>query len=176
MTEDILFDNIYVGHSVDDAKALAAATFEVKKTLETASQKKEMEEEDEEETPSFKEDPVQFIRSKILTFVDAAKIDPLAAFKTQPETGAALAVALFTIFGMIGATLGLIGPQQKPITKVCSSPRARRSDCLPALQSAKKTDAPTPDSKKTDSTPVAPAGGEKKEEGGAKKRTAAAAK
>ncbi|KAG5220329.1 coq1 hexaprenyl diphosphate synthase [Salix suchowensis] len=114
MTEDILFDNIYVGHSVDDAKALAAATFE------------------------------------ILTFVDAAKIDPLAAFKTQPETGAALAVALFTIFGMIG---------------------------LPSASlSAKKTDAPTPDSNKTDSAPVAPAGGEKKEEGGAKKRTAAAAK
>jgi len=34
MTEDILFDNIYVGHSVDDAKALAAETFDIKHSLE----------------------------------------------------------------------------------------------------------------------------------------------
>ena len=33
MTEDILFDNLYVGHSVEDAKKLAAETFEVKKPL-----------------------------------------------------------------------------------------------------------------------------------------------
>ncbi|KAJ8515427.1 hypothetical protein ONZ45_g7162 [Pleurotus djamor] len=160
MTEDILFDNIYVGHSVEDAKALAAATFDVKKDLETAKDKKDMEEEDEDETPSFKEDPVTFIRSKVLTFVDQAKLDPLLAFKTHPETGAALAVALFTLFGMIGATFGLIGSQQKPVTK-----------------SSKKTDAVTPDDKKkVDSTPVAPAGGDKKDESSVKKRTGAAAK
>ncbi|KAL0951769.1 hypothetical protein HGRIS_008441 [Hohenbuehelia grisea] len=158
MTEDILFDNIYVGHSVEDAKALATQTFDVKKPLEVAANKPDTPEEDEdEEAPSFKEDPVGFIRQKVLTFVDLAKLDPLLAFKTHPETGAALGVAVFTLFGMIGATLGLIGPQQKPITK-----------------SSKKTDAPTPDDKKTDAAPVAPAGG-KKDDSSVKKRTTAAA-
>ena len=33
MTENIMFDNIYVGHSVDDAKKLAAETFDINEGL-----------------------------------------------------------------------------------------------------------------------------------------------
>jgi hypothetical protein len=154
MTEDILFDNLYVGHSVEDAKAFAAETFEVKKPLESAAAKVEDKSDDEEETVSFKDDPVTFIRQKIFTFVDVVQVDPILALKTHPETGAALAGVVFTLFGMIGALFGLIGAQQKPITK-----------------SSKKTDAPSPDDKKTaDTTPVAAAGGEKKDESSVKKR------
>lgn len=120
MTEDILFDNIYVGHSINDAKSLAAETFEIKKNLEKAAAKAAEPEDEEEESASFKEDPISYIRSKVLTFVESAKEDPVAAFKTQPETGAALAAALFTFLGMIGALFGLIGSAQKPVvTKVC---------------------------------------------------------
>lgn len=124
MTEDILFDNLYVGHSVEDAKAFAAETFEVKKPLEAALEKSSLpEDEADESAGSFKEDPINFIRQKVLAFIDAAKEDPVSAFKTQPETGAALAVALFTLFGMVGALLGLVGGQQKPIiTKVSDNP------------------------------------------------------
>jgi hypothetical protein len=119
MTEDILFDNIYVGHSVDDAKAFAAETFDIKKPLESAADKSATPDEEDVETPSFKEDPIAFIRQRVLDFIDVAKLDPLTAFKTQPETGAALAAALFTLFGMLGALLGLVGGSQKPIiTKV----------------------------------------------------------
>jgi len=153
MTEDILFDNIYVGHSLEDAKALAAETFEVKKPLETAAAKVDLDDEDED-LPSFKQDPVAFIRQKAITFIDIAQVDPLLAFKTHPETGAALAGALFTLFGMLGALFGLVGAQQKPITK-----------------SSKKTDAPTADDKQVAQTaPVAPAGGDSKDETPAKKR------
>lgn len=119
MTEDILFTNIYIGHSVEDAKALAAETFDIKKPLESAAEKAADPQEDDSETPSFKEDPINFIRQRVFDFVDAAKLDPVSAFKTQPETGAALAAALFTLFGMVGALFGLIGGSQKPIiTKV----------------------------------------------------------
>jgi hypothetical protein len=118
MTEDILFSNIYIGHSVDDAKALAAETFDIKKPLESAAEKAVQPEEEDSENPSFKEDPIGFIRQRVFDFVDAAKLDPLKAFKTQPETGAALAAALFTLFGMLGALFGLVGGSQKPITKV----------------------------------------------------------
>lgn len=153
MTEDILFSNIYIGHSVDDAKAFAAETFDVKKPLESAAEKAALPEEEDTESPSFKEDPIGFIRQRVFDFIDAVKSDPLTAFKTQPETGAALAAALFTLFGMLGALLGLVGGSQKPII----------------TKSKKKTE--TPSSKKA--APVAPAGEDKKEDNtGVKKRNA----
>ncbi|KAG6884667.1 hypothetical protein C0993_009156 [Termitomyces sp. T159_Od127] len=147
MTEDILFDNLYIGHSVEDAKALAKETFDVKKPLEVAVDKPATSDDDEDDSaPSFKEDPIGYIREKAITFIDAAKEDPIAAFKTQPETGAALGAAFFTVLGMIGALFGVIGG---------SSPAV--------VQSTKKTETP-------EKAPVAPAGEEKTEETPAKKR------
>jgi hypothetical protein len=122
MTEDILFDNLYIGHSVEDAKAFAAETFDVKKPLEVAIAKAAEPAivDDDDEAPSLKDDPVAWIRYKIFAFIDLAKLDPASAFKTHPETGAALVGAILTFFGMVGALFGLIGSQQKPITKVRS--------------------------------------------------------
>jgi hypothetical protein len=121
MTEDILFSNIYVGHSVADAKKLAAETFDVKHPLETAKEKEDTKVPDE--TPvDWKEDPVAFIREKVFSFIELAKIDPVLAFKSKPETGAALTGALLTLFGMLGAVFGLVGGQQKPVTKVGMAP------------------------------------------------------
>ena len=117
MTEDILFDNIYVGHSLADAKALAVETFEIKKRLEVEADKA-ADPLDDDDVPSWKQDPVAFIRYKALVFLELAQVDPVLALKTHPETGAAFAGAVFTLFGMIGALFGLIGAQQKPITKV----------------------------------------------------------
>ncbi|KAA1471418.1 Calreticulin-domain-containing protein [Dentipellis sp. KUC8613] len=150
MTEDILFDNIYVGHSVEDAKAFAAETFDIKKPLEKEADKAAEPEDAEPVVGSFGEDPVEFIRQKVFNFIDVFKVDPVVAFKSQPETGVALVGAALTFFGMLGALFGLVGSQQKPITK-----------------STKKTDAPTADDKKKDEkAPVAAAGGDKKEESG----------
>jgi hypothetical protein len=122
MTEDILFDNIYIGHSVEDAKALAKETFEIKRRLEVADEeansKKLDEEDDSAARPSFRENPVEYIRHKVYTFIDLAMLNPFLAFKTHPETGIGLAGVFFTLFGMLGALLGLLGGSQKPITKV----------------------------------------------------------
>lgn len=118
MTEDILFNNIYVGHSVADAKRLAAETFDVKHPLEMAKSKKDDLPLSDDFMTSWKEDPVAFIREKVFSFIELAKIDPVLAFKTKPETGAALTGALLTLFGMLGAVFGLVGGQQKPIAKV----------------------------------------------------------
>ena len=49
MTEDILFDNIYVGHSAPDAKKLAAETFHIKHKAESAAEAKEKKEFEEED-------------------------------------------------------------------------------------------------------------------------------
>src|ERR1700760_1497914 len=109
MTEDILFNNIYIGHSIDDAVKLANETFSIKKPLETKVEKPLAEDEEDIEVPPFKEDPVGFIRQKALNFVEAAKENPVEAFKSHPETGAVLAGVFLTLFGMIGAFLGIIG-------------------------------------------------------------------
>jgi hypothetical protein len=135
MTEDILFDNIYVGHSLEDAHKLAQETYAIKKGVEATLTKTDDEEEASDEIPSFKENPAAFIRQKALKFVEDAKVDPVQAIKSQPETAAGLIGAILTLFGMLGALFGLVGGSQKPITKAVS---------------AKKTDAPQPDDVKTD--------------------------
>ena len=119
MTEDILFDNIYVGHSAEDAKRLAAETFEIKKPLEVAADKPLAADDDEEEKISFKEGPVSFLRNRVLGFIEAARASPLEAFKSQPETGAVLVFALLTLVGMFSALVNIIAGAQKPVvTKV----------------------------------------------------------
>ena len=121
MTEDILFDNIYVGHSLEDAQAFAKETFDVKKPLEKALEEAETKaDEPESEAKSFKEDPVGFIREKAFSFIELATLDPVLAIKTQPETAAALGVSVLTLIGMLGALFGIVGSSQKPITKVSS--------------------------------------------------------
>jgi len=154
MTEDILFDNIYVGHSLDDAQKLANESFHVKKPLEEEKAKAAAPDvADEEDTEvSLKSNPVAFLRSKVFAFFEIAKVDPVLAFKTQPEAVGTLFVAILTLFGMLGSVFGIIGGQSKPI----------------AL--SKKVDTPSANDKKTEVAPVAPAGGEKAAEGGAKKR------
>jgi len=155
MTEDILFDNIYVGRSLDDAKAFAAETFDIKNPLEKAADKPAFpEDEGEQEEVTFAENPVEFLRSQAFKFIALARVDPIVAFKTHPETGVALAGALLTFCGMLGALFGLVGSQQKTVTKP-----------------SKKTDAPTPDDKNVEEkAPVAPAGEKKADESPLKKR------
>ncbi|KIJ66437.1 hypothetical protein HYDPIDRAFT_86316 [Hydnomerulius pinastri MD-312] len=156
MTEDILFDNIYVGHSIADAEALVAETYEVKharEEVEKAAAKAALDLEDSD-LPAFTEDPAGFVRGKIGLFLDDAREDPVAAIQGHPETAAGLAGAVVTLFILLGSLFGLVGASQKPVPK-----------------SSKKTDAPTPDDKKKDDkAPVAPAGGEKKDDGPVKKR------
>jgi len=155
MTENILFDNIYVGHSIDDPKALAAETFDIKHSLEKTADKVDTGDEDSlDEPPAFAENPVEFLRHKAFTFIALARVDPVSAFKTHPETGVALAGAILTFFGMLGALFGLVGSQQKTVTKP-----------------SKKTDAPTPDDKNVkEKAPVAPAGEKRAEDSPLKKR------
>jgi len=154
MTEDILFDNIYVGHSISDAKDLAKETFEVKRKIEEAKTQTEQEATilEEDSSIDWKNDPVAFVRSKVLTFIEVAKEDPVLALKTQFNTAAALIAAALTVLGMVGSLTGLIGSQQKVVTK-----------------SVKKVEVSTSGDKKSEAAPVAPAGGEKTD-GPAKKR------
>ncbi|GAM41818.1 ER-associated protein catabolism-related protein [Talaromyces pinophilus] len=110
MQNDILFDNIYIGHSVEDAAALREETFVVKKAIEVAEEEasKPKPEKKPEAGVSFKEDPVAFVRQKVDLFVSLAQQDPIEAIKTVPEVagglGAILLATILFIFGAIGAS------------------------------------------------------------------------
>ena len=114
MTEDILFDNMYIGHSPEDAKKLAEETFEVKKRVEAEIKKAEAKAEAEEagETQTvFRDDPVGFIREKVFEFVELARIDPVFAAKAKPEVAAGLG---FVVLFFIGALFSLVSGGSSP--------------------------------------------------------------
>lgn len=122
-----MFDNLYIGQSPEDAKKLAEETFEVKKKIEEEAKKAEQEAEAEEAEGAetvFAQDPVGYIREKVLEFAELAKIDPVFAAKAKPEVAAGL--GLVVLF-FIGAFLSLFGGSPKP-SAVSSSPA--RHNCL----------------------------------------------
>jgi len=110
MQNDILFDNIYIGHSEEDAAKLKAESFDLKivaeKAEEEASAPKPV---DPPQAPSdlvFKDDPVLYVKEKFNLFVEIAKRDPIEAIKFVPEAGAAIGVLVLTLFAILASIVG----------------------------------------------------------------------
>lgn len=124
MQSDILFDNIYIGHSVEDADKLAKESFEVKHPIEKALAEADKPKEDPKKhsSPSdlkFLDDPVTFIKEKIDLFLVIAQKDPIEAIKFVPEVSGgilAITLSLFAlVFGLV-ATAGSSPAVQKAAT------------------------------------------------------------
>ncbi|KAI1436582.1 Calreticulin-domain-containing protein [Xylaria sp. CBS 124048] len=106
MQADVSFDNIYIGHSVEDAKKIADESFFVKypveKALEQADKPKD---EPKLKSPSdlkFLDDPVTYIKEKLDLFLTIAAKDPVEAIKFVPEVPTAIGGLLVTIIALIG--------------------------------------------------------------------------
>ncbi|KAJ6090099.1 Calnexin [Penicillium sp. IBT 16267x] len=113
MENDILFDNIYIGHSVEDAEKLRQETFDVKVAIEEAEEKASQPEPEAPAvgiTTTFQEDPVTFIRQKVNHFVLLAKEDPIHAVKTAPEVAGGLVALLLTSILIIVGAIGSSSP------------------------------------------------------------------
>lgn len=121
MQSDILFDNIYIGHSVEDAEKLKTETYDVKAAIESA-------EEDaakpppppKPESPSdltFMDDPVLYIREKVDLFYNLAKKDPVEAIKTLPEVAGGIGALAVTVIALIVGILGMTGGSPPPQVK-----------------------------------------------------------
>ena len=115
MQSDILFDNIYIGHSPEDAEALRKETFELKHDIELAEE--EFAKPKPETKPSspldlkFKDDPVLYIKEKLNLFIEIAKRDPVEAIRVVPEAAGGLGVAVVTLLAIIiGAFAGTSAP------------------------------------------------------------------
>ena len=121
MQNDILFDNIYIGHSIEDAAKLKAETYDIKRPIEDA--------EDEATKPKppekpkspmdlkFLDDPVLYVREKINLFLAIAKDNPVQAIKFVPEVAGGAGLIVVTVIALIVATFGLTGARPPPQVK-----------------------------------------------------------
>ncbi|BGP14326.1 hypothetical protein JCM10213_004454 [Rhodosporidiobolus nylandii] len=142
MTEDILFDNIYVGQSEADLEKFISETYAIKAPLEAALEAADKPEPkkaaDLSEEPDFKADPLAFAKFKVKQFVDEAVVDPKQAFIDRPVTGGVVGVAFATVVGIFGVLLSLL-------FGAAASPATQKKVQDAAAAAKKKTDAVTAD-------------------------------
>lgn len=121
MTNDILFDNIYIGHSIEDAKKLADETFHEKHPLEELAELAEKPKKDTKDAASsdleFLKDPVAYIKQKFDLFLTIAKSNPIEAVKFVPEVAGGIAAILFTLIAAIIGIVSLGGSSAAPVIK-----------------------------------------------------------
>lgn len=122
MQSDILFDNIYIGHSLEDAEKLKTETYDVKHPIETAEDeatKPKPSDDDMAKSPmdlNFMDDPVLFVREKVQLFLEIAKKDPVEAIRFVPEVAGGIGVLAVTLLAVIlGGVLG--GSKASPDVK-----------------------------------------------------------
>ncbi|KAF2467558.1 calreticulin precursor [Lindgomyces ingoldianus] len=109
MQNDILFDNIYIGHSIEDAEKLKADTFDLKivaeKAEEEATAPKPVEPPKSPSDLVFKDDPVLYIKEKVNLFLTIARRDPVEAIKFVPEVAGGIGVLAVTLIAIVVSTL-----------------------------------------------------------------------
>ncbi|CAG8452330.1 7248_t:CDS:10 [Ambispora gerdemannii] len=128
MQNDILFDNIYIGHSEEDAKKFAEETWAVKYKIEKAAEDKDSDIPDDiDSSPTFWDDPIEFCQYHVNQFLSLLFEEPLEALKTYPETAGILGLIIVILFSLIGILFSLLTPTKKLVVP------------------HKKTDEPTPD-------------------------------
>ncbi|KAJ9110732.1 hypothetical protein QFC20_002773 [Naganishia adeliensis] len=166
MTDDILFDNLYVGHSADDAEKLAKETYHIKHVAELA------EEGDVDEDEENKLSTVDKLKLKVYQFANLAQSNPKLAITAMPETAAGLLAALFTLLGMLGALFGLIGSSNKPTIQVKKSTTVK-SKVEPVAVSSETAVKPVEPASTTEAKALSAAGVEVQGQEGLTKRAGA---
>ena len=114
MQSDILFDNIYIGHSVEDAAALVAETYTLKRSAEEEEEAKTKPKPDSKpSSPNdlvFMDDPVLYVREKFELFLTIAKRDPIEAIKFVPEVAGGLGALVVLLIAFVAAAIGMSSP------------------------------------------------------------------
>lgn len=134
MQSDILFDNIYIGHSVEDAQKFADETFfekhPVEQLLELESKPKN--EDKPSKSPSdlvFMDDPIHYIREKLDLFFTIAQTDPIEAVKFVPEAAAGIGAVIVTLLAVIVGVISMSGSTPPPqVKKAAEKAKATAAD------------------------------------------------
>ena len=114
MQSDILFDNIYIGHSVEDAAALVAETYSLKRPAEDEEEAKTKPKPDSKpSSPNdlvFKDDPILYVKEKWELFLTIAKRDPFEAIKFVPEVAGGLGALAVLLIAFVAAAITMSSP------------------------------------------------------------------
>ncbi|KAK6072510.1 calnexin precursor [Seiridium cupressi] len=144
MQNNILFDNVYIGHSVEDAAKLAEETFGEKhpqeQLLELADKPKA---EDKPKSPSdlkFTDDPVTYVKEKLDLFLTIAKADPIQAIKFVPEVPTAIGGLIVTIAALVGV-FAFGGSAPAPVKKAAVDTKEKAKDAKDKAADAVATGA-----------------------------------
>ncbi|KAN0064738.1 calnexin [Thecaphora frezii] len=157
MDEDILFDNIYIGHDPAQAKEFAKETFEVKLPIEQNKEEKEKAAEAaDEQSAGF----INQVRGAINTFIERAREDPVEAVKEAPHVAGGLGAAFAGLLGLVGLAGGLLGGASKTTVttkdgKKVDVATAASAKAKEAAASGKATAVEAKDSTKKRATAIA---------------------
>lgn len=112
MQSEILFDNIYIGHSIEDAAALRAETWDLKRPVESA--------EDDSTPPPppelkpsspmdlvFMDDPVKYVKERLDLFITLVKRDPVEAIRFMPDIAGGIGVLFITLLAFVLGAIGM---------------------------------------------------------------------
>lgn len=143
MQNDILFDNIYIGHSVEDADKLAQESFLPKLEVERALAQADMPKPEEPKSPNdlkFLDDPAHYIREKLDLFLTIAKTSPVEAIKFVPEVAGGIVAVAITLLALIAGLLGL-GGSSAPAAKSAAKGKAKEVKAEATATGAEKKEA-----------------------------------
>ncbi|EGS18750.1 uncharacterized protein CTHT_0053590 [Thermochaetoides thermophila DSM 1495] len=132
MQNNILFDNIYVGHSIEDARKFAEETFfkkhPVEKALEEADKPKIDDTPASPDDLKFLDNPKKYITEKVDLFLTIAKRNPIEAVKFVPEVAVGLGALLISIIAIIAGLVGAGSKPAAPAKKVEGKETAKEED------------------------------------------------
>ncbi len=136
MQSDITFDNIFIGHSVEDAAAFRAETYDVKRPIEEAEEEKtKPKPADKPKSPSdlnFMDDPVTFVKEKLELFLTLAQKDPIEAVKFMPEVaggiGGVVALIVAIVVGLSSMGGSAAAPSKEDIKKTAQKAKEAATD------------------------------------------------
>ncbi|KIW44450.1 uncharacterized protein PV06_02919 [Exophiala oligosperma] len=150
MQSDITFDNIYIGHSVEDAAAFRVETYDVKRPIEEAEEEKTKPKPSESpKSPSdlsFMDDPVTFVKEKLELFITLAKKDPIEAIKFMPEVAGSIGGALVLLIAIVSSLAGMGGaaaPSKDDIKKSAQKAKEAAVDAKDKAADAASSGAET---------------------------------
>ena len=135
MQADILFDNIYIGHSIEDAAALRKETYDIKRPIEEAEDAKSKPAPDTKPSSPmdlvFMDDPVTYVKEKLDLFITLVKKDPIEAIKFMPEVAGAIGGGIVLVLAILVGVLGAgsaAAPSKEDIKKTAQKTKDAAAD------------------------------------------------
>ncbi|PHH87420.1 hypothetical protein CDD83_8900 [Cordyceps sp. RAO-2017] len=142
MQSDILFNNIYIGHSVEDADKLADETWAIKHPIEQKlADADKPKDEDKPKSPSdlkFLDDPVLYVREKLDLFFTIGRENPIEAIKFVPEVAGGIAALAVMLIAIVVSLIGM-GGSSPAVQKAVGEAKEKAKDVKEAVAEATAT-------------------------------------